>query len=281
MVGPSEQTAGIYSTSSKPVTLRGGQTRIPGLVYLHMPLEKVSCDVNWHSAGPEELAHLSPGTVVRNLSIFSIALLSCIPGAATELQSILDQAINLRPEVLELALEAYEQAAAEDVVRRPVLTIIDYELASYEERLWVIDPQRELLLHQEWVSHGMGRPRGSGGTMEEALSFSNEHGTLKSSLGLFLTAETYYGRHGYSLKLNGLEEGVNDNARERLIVLHGAEYVSHGRAEDRLVGRSWGCPAVRPEVSKELIDTIKEGSLLWIYYPHQEWLAESEFLDED
>ena len=117
--------------------------------------------------------------------------------------------------------------------------------------------------------------------MEEALTFSNEKGTLKSSLGLFITAETYYGRHGYSLKLDGLEEGVNDKARERLIVLHGAQYVSEDRAGDRLIGRSWGCPAVRPGISKILIDAIKEGSVLWIYYPHDEWLGESEFLDEE
>ena len=97
----------------------------------------------------------------------------------------------------------------------------------------------------------------------------------------FITAETYYGRHGYSLKLDGLEEGVNDKARERLIVLHGAHYVSEDRADDRLIGRSWGCPAVRPGISKALIDAIKEGSVLWIYYPYEEWLGESEFLDEE
>ena len=212
---------------------------------------------------------------------FVIAMLGCIAAAAVESESILDQTNNLRPEVLELALEAYEQAETGGHVRRPVLTIIDYEVPSYQQRLWVIDMKVGRVLYQEWVAHGMGRPRGSGGTMEEALSFSNEKGTLKSSLGLFITAETYYGRHGYSLKLDGLEEGVNDKARERLIVLHGAHYVSEDRADDRLVGRSWGCPAVRPGISKILIDAIKEGSVLWIYYPHDEWLGESEFLDEE
>lgn len=218
---------------------------------------------------------------VRLLSIFLFANFSCLPGSAAEPHAILGQTLHLRPKVLELALEAFEQAEADGVVRRPLLTIIDYEISSYLERLWVIDMEQQQLLHQEWVAHGMGSPRGSGGTMEEALSFSNEPGTLKSSLGLFVTAETYYGRHGYTLRLDGLEGGVNDNARERLIVLHGAEYVTQDRAKDRLVGRSWGCPAVRPEVSRELIDTIKEGSILWIYYPHDEWLAESEFLDDE
>jgi hypothetical protein len=201
--------------------------------------------------------------------------------AAANPEAILRQTSNLRPEVLELALEAYEQAEANGHVRRPVLTIIDYELPSYQQRLWVIDMKIDRVLYQEWVAHGMGKPRGTGGTMEEALSFSNEKGTLKSSLGLFITAETYNGRHGYSLKLDGLEEGVNDKARERLIVLHGARYVSEDRADDRLVGRSWGCPAVRPGIAKVLIDAIKDGSVLWIYYPHDEWLGESEFLDEE
>ena len=223
---------------------------------------------------------------MRIVAITVISLWACLPAAASgevrvEPQTILDRTINLRPEVLELALEAYEQAEGGGHVRRPILTIIDYELPSYQQRLWVIDMVTGRLLHQEWVAHGMGKPRGSGGNMEEALSFSNEKGTLKSSLGLFITAETYYGRHGYSLKLDGLEEGVNDNARERLIVLHSAHYVSEDRADDRLIGRSWGCPAVRPGIAKILIDAIKEGSVLWVYYPHEEWLEESDFLDEE
>jgi hypothetical protein len=207
--------------------------------------------------------------------------LGCSQAGAAVPEHILKHASNLRPEVLALALEAYEQAKNGGFVRREVLTIIDYELSSFQLRLWVIDMESGQVLHQEWVAHGMGRPRGSGGTMEEALSFSNEKGTLKSSLGLFITAETYYGRHGYSLKLDGLEQGINDNARERLIVLHGAEYVTRDRSEDQMVGRSWGCPAVRPRIAKKLIDAIKEGSVLWIYYPHDEWLEESEFLDAD
>lgn len=210
-----------------------------------------------------------------------IGLLGASPAVGVDPAAILAQSVNLRPEVLDLALEAYARAEASGVVSRPVLTIIDYEVSSYQQRLWVIDMTTGKVLHQEWVAHGMGRPRGSGGTMEEALSFSNEFGTLKSSLGLFITAETYYGRHGYSLKLDGLEDGINDNARERLIVMHGAEYVTRDRADDHLVGRSWGCPAVRPKITRQLIDAIKDGSVLWIYYPHEEWLEESDFLGED
>ena len=218
---------------------------------------------------------------MNRISMILAVVLGCSQAGAAEPEVILKQASNLRPEVLELALEAYEQAEEGGFVRRKVLTIIDYELPSYQQRLWVLDMRVGRVLYQEWVAHGMGKPRGSGGTMEEALSFSNDKGTLKSSLGLFITAETYYGRHGYSLKLDGLEEGVNDNARERLIVLHGAHYVSAGRADDRLIGRSWGCPAVRPGIANIIINAIKEGSVMWIYYPHEEWLEESEFLDEE
>jgi hypothetical protein len=218
---------------------------------------------------------------MRTITALLVASVACASAVAADSEALLKQTKNLRPEVLELALEAYGQAEAGGHVRRPVLTIVDYELPSYQQRLWVIDMKVGRVLHQEWVAHGMGKPRGSGGTMEEALSFSNEKGTLKSSLGLFVTAETYYGRHGYSLKLDGLEEGVNDKARERLIVLHGADYVTEDRAKGRLVGRSWGCPAVRPGVSRILIDAIKDGSVLWIYYPHAEWLGESDFLDEE
>jgi len=194
---------------------------------------------------------------------------------------ILEQTEGLRPEIAQMAVVAFHDAADEGHVDRPLLTIIDYELPSYEKRLWVIDFERTEVLFEEWVAHGMGIPRGSGGDMERAFSFSNDHNTRKSSLGLFRTAETYHGKHGYSLKLDGLEPGINDQARDRAIVMHSAHYVSAERADDRVIGRSWGCPAVRPAISEELIDAIKGGSLVWIYYPDEEWLDESTFLDED
>ena len=188
---------------------------------------------------------------------------------------------NLRPEVLRLAIAAYAEGLEESRFSRFRLTVVDYSLPSYEKRLWVIDMESGEVLFEEIVAHGMGSPRGSGGDMEQAMDFSNLHGSKKSSLGLFVTAETYQGQHGYTLRLDGLEEGVNDNARERLIVLHSAHYVTEDRADDHLVGRSWGCPVVRPEISQELIDAIKDGSALWIYYPDEDWLEDSEYLDEE
>jgi len=192
--------------------------------------------------------------------------------------AIMAQTENLRREVLELALSAYDAADANGFVLRPRLTIIDYMLPSYEKRLWVIDMVSGRVLHEEWVAHGMGSPAGSGGDMEKAISFSNRRGTRKSSLGLFRTAETYYGKHGYSLRLDGLEPGINDAARQRTIVVHPAHYVTRDRAEQRLVGRSWGCPAVRPKIAHQLIDDIKDGSLVWTYYPDRRWFERSAFL---
>lgn len=223
-----------------------------------------------------------PGPLNPALIALAVALSAAVSDSvAVEPRAILEQTRKLRPEVLELALRAYDRVTATGVVRRRVLIIVDYELPSFEKRLWAIDMDAERVLYEEWVAHGMGHPRGSGGTMTRTLDLSNDGGSRKSSLGLFVTGETYYGKHGYSLRLDGLERGYNDNARERLIVLHGAHYVSSDRASKRLVGRSWGCPVVRPEITAALIESIKEGSVLWVYYPDPEWLQRSEFLEAE
>ena len=153
------------------------------------------------------------------------------------------------------------------------MTIIDYALPSTEPRLWVLDLDRAAVLQNELVAHGQGTGA------NYAREFSNRNGSKQSSLGLFATGRTYQGRHGYSLYLHGLEPGVNDLAFERTIVIHGAEYVTEhfARRHGRL-GLSWGCPALRPEISTEIIDEIKDGSALFAYYPDEAWLGSSEFL---
>jgi len=221
-------------------------------------------------------------------ALAGIVLVSCLAVAAppqfdrspvaTGAAAILAQTETLRPAVLELALAAYARAEEQGDVQRPRLTVIDYELPSYSKRLWVIDMTNGRVLHEELVAHGMGSPTGSGGDMERALSFSNHCGTRKSSLGLFRTAETYQGQHGYSLRLDGLEQGINDAARERTIVVHPADYVTDERARQHMVGRSWGCPAVRPAISRQLIDDIKDGSLVFTYFPDDGWLQRSPYL---
>ena len=183
------------------------------------------------------------------------------------------QAPGLNPEIVRLALSAVRCAQAKGFDGKGVLTIIDYSLPSIIQRLWVFDLDENKLLFHELVAHG----KNTGENL--ATEFSNDHGSKQSSLGLFLTAGTYQGRNGYSLKLHGLEEGVNHRALDRTIVLHGAWYVSEDFA-DRYgrLGRSWGCPAVRKDVARLLIDAIKDGTYLFIYYPDDEWLGASEFL---
>jgi hypothetical protein len=136
----------------------------------------------------------------------------------------------------------------------------------------VFDVERGRLLFQELVAHG----RNTGEKVAE--HFSNVEGSKMSSLGLYQTAETYYGSNGYSLRLRGLDSGFNDRALERAIVMHGASYVSAAIAEHMgRLGRSWGCPAVRQEVARGVIDTLKGGALLFAYYPDSKWLSESTF----
>ena len=182
---------------------------------------------------------------------------------------------SLNDSVLRLALNAAACARrAGAVANDRLLTVIDYSKASTEPRLWVLDLERERVLFEELVAHG----RGSGENF--ATHFSNREGSHQTSLGLFRTADTYVGSNGYSLRLDGLEAGVNDRARERAIVMHGAPYVSEFnlRTVGRL-GRSHGCPALRPAIARTVIDTIKQGSLVFAYYPDKQWLQGSRFLN--
>ncbi|WP_372769984.1 murein L,D-transpeptidase catalytic domain family protein [Lutibacter sp.] len=160
------------------------------------------------------------------------------------------------------ALQAFNKLKESGRIQKNILTLVDFSLSSNENRLWVIDLNKNTILFQSLVAHG----RNSGN--EFADDFSNIPESHQSSLGLYLTGETYIGKHGYSLRLDGQEKGINSNARNRAIVIHGADYVSenfikkHGR-----LGRSFGCPSLPNEVSKEIIDVIKDKSGLFVYYP--------------
>ena len=163
---------------------------------------------------------------------------------------------------LDAAMTAYTRAVDQGAVANPrYLTVIDYSLPSVQPRLWVLDLDGIAILHRELVAHG----RGSGENM--ATSFSNQDGSHMSSLGLFVTDDSYVGSNGYSLRLSGLDPGLNDRAYDRAIVVHGAPYVSDATARSGRLGRSWGCPAVRMEVARTIIDTIKGGTVIFAYGP--------------
>ena len=156
------------------------------------------------------------------------------------------------------------------------LTVIDYSKPSIEPRLWVFDLATDTLLFEEHVSHG----RNSGENMTTA--WSNDDGSYQTSLGLFLTNETYEGSNGYSLRLDGLDPGFNDRARDRAIVIHGAWYVNpeQGAKQGRL-GRSLGCPALRNAVAKPLIDAIKGGNFVFSYHADGNLVAKAKSLECD
>ena len=202
----------------------------------------------------------------------AIALLT--PLAVSGKEASASRGSSIDSDVVELAFNAASCAIRSGAVERPTtLTVIDYSKPSTAKRMWVFDARSRELLYEELVAHGQG----TGDNL--ARLFSNQPETHRTSLGLFVTGESYTGRNGYSLRLDGLDRGFNDNARARAIVIHGAPYVSetfasaHGR-----LGRSWGCPAVSEEVARPLIDRIKGGGLVFAYYPDQEWLQTSKYM---
>jgi hypothetical protein len=196
-------------------------------------------------------------------------ILGWVLAAGPSTDTIATLAPQANPQAVALALSAMRCAQAEGIgldARR--LALIDYSRPSTEPRLWVFDLANNRLLYQEVVAHG----RGSGENLAKA--FSNASGSHASSLGLFLTRDTYLGRNGYSLRMEGLEPGVNDAAMRRAIVMHGANYVDPASAASLgRLGRSWGCPAVREAVARGMIDVLKDGQFVFAYYPDAGWLA--------
>ncbi|MGL5123046.1 MAG: murein L,D-transpeptidase catalytic domain family protein [Fusobacteriaceae bacterium] len=177
---------------------------------------------------------------------------------------------EIKFDVFKIALKGYSKI---DNKKKKLLTIIDFSKPSSEKRFYVIDLKKKKTLIKSYVAHGTK----SGENI--ATSFSNQINSKKSSLGFFLTENTYNGKNGYSMKLNGLEAGINDKAKARAIVIHGANYVSASivNAQGRL-GRSFGCPALPKKINKEVIDTIKNGSVIYIYGNDNNYLKKSEFV---
>jgi hypothetical protein len=178
-------------------------------------------------------------------------------------------------EAFALALKGIEALKKQPgLIKKEVLTIIDFSLPSTEKRMWIIDLQNKKVLFNDYVAHG----RNSGNA--KAGLFSNSSGSYQSSIGFYVTGDTYQGKHGLSLYLDGMDRDFNCNARSRAIVMHGADYVSPGFiTQTGRLGRSLGCPAVSVDIHKKVIQTIKGGSAIFIYYPDPVFLEKSEILN--
>ena len=220
-------------------------------------------------------------TFMRRLCLAAITLCAtCGPALAAGsnnqiLYSKLTKAApDLNPTVLKSALNAVQCAVSSGDRQATHLAVIDYSQPSTARRLWIFDLSKRTLVLRDLVAHGQK----SGENF--ATQFSNRMGSYQSSLGLFRTQESYEGSHGYSLRMDGLEPGFNDRARDRDIVIHAADYVNPLWSERQgRIGRSQGCPAVRPQVARQVIDKLKDGQFMFAWYPDQRWLKSSAYLN--
>lgn len=185
-------------------------------------------------------------------------------------------AIGLKSDIFNTALKGWEKLKGKGkLANTNIITIADYSQSSNNKRLYVIDLANKKLLFNTYVAHG----KNTG--LEYAKTFSNTPSSLASSLGFYVTSNTIISpKHGLALLINGVEKGYNDNALKREIIIHEADYATesfikkHGR-----LGRSYGCPALPPELNKQIINTIKVGTCLFIYYPSQEYMSSSSLLN--
>ncbi len=176
-------------------------------------------------------------------------------------------------EVFTKAMNGFKRLKAQGKIKKDLLTLVDFSQSSNTKRLWIIDLATNTVLYNTLVAHG----RNSGD--EFANAFSNENSSNKSSLGFYATGELYQGKHGASLRLDGLERGINDNARSRAVVMHAADYVTETFIKmHKRLGRSQGCPALPPALNKEVINLIKGKSCLFIYHPSQSYASSSKLL---
>lgn len=214
------------------------------------------------------------GLITGSLALLSNVALAANGPLPSLYSSLARSAPELNPIVLKSALSAVQCAVSNGEELSERLAVIDYSQPSTARRLWIFDLRKKTLVLRDLVAHGAK----SGENF--ATQFSNLEGSHQSSLGLFRTQESYLGTHGYSLRMDGLEPGFNDQARDRAIVIHAADYVSPlwSKREGR-IGRSQGCPAVRPQVARQVVDKLKDGQFMFSWYPDQRWLKSSAYLN--
>jgi hypothetical protein len=184
--------------------------------------------------------------------------------------------IGLSHQAFEMAMQGFNHLTKTGkITNDKIISIVDFSQPSNKKRLFVIDLDNYKVVFNTYVAHGVNSGK------EFANQFSNTAESNKSSLGFYETTDTYNGKNGYSLHLQGLEKGINDNADSRAIVMHGAEYVNESLIQSQgYIGRSWGCPAVPEKLHKPIINKIKNGTCLFIYSPDRNYLIHSKILNE-
>jgi hypothetical protein len=230
---------------------------------------------------------INSNSIVKNIRLLTSLIIAVflLPGVSfaekntdANTEILYEEIGNINPsypsyDVFAMSLKGYHKLNASGKLKKDIITVIDFSKSSNEKRLWVIDLNTRQVLFHDYVAHG----RNSGN--EFARKFSNLSQSHMSSIGFYLTGETYNGKHGLSLRLDGMDPDFNHNARSRAIVMHGADYVSEDfiKKYGRL-GRSYGCPSVSVDISDQLIDTIREGSIMFIFYPDENYLKKSNLL---
>jgi len=182
--------------------------------------------------------------------------------------------LGMTRKALVYAYKGQQKLEEEGLVQNPdIITVCDFSQPSDQKRMYILDLKHYKVLVNTYVAHG----KNSG--LEYAKSFSNRPESFQSSLGFYVTKQTYFGKHGLSLRLEGLEKGINDKAEQRAVVVHGANYIGENRLGAAYMGRSFGCPAVPQKLASKVINTIKNGTTLFIYHPSQQYLHGSTILN--
>lgn len=220
-------------------------------------------------------------TTSKNTSAAHEPIAAIIQTDSSQQESLYDNmrldSVGLSREAFDNALKGYQHLEEIGRIKNPdIISIIDFSLSSTKKRLFVIDLKNKLLLFNTLVSHG----RNSG--KDIASTFSNQMNSFKSSLGFYITGNTYTGEHGYSLRLEGEEAGINDNALSRGIVMHSANYVNESLGKVQgYIGRSLGCPAIPENVHHKVIERIRNGTCLFLYSPDKYYSAHTKILSRD
>ena len=251
---------------TKPISMLKSVSRLAALLMiLCLPLNMVA----------KKTGHA--GTSIGSpLPLSNAALINRTASISEQIYNNLGLAnIGLPRIAFSMAIKGFSKLREKGLVSADsIITIIDFSKSSTQKRLYVIDLKNQGIIYNTVVAHG----RNSGN--EYAKSFSNNPSSHKSSLGFYITEGTYNGGNGYSMKLQGAETGINDKALARAIVMHGADYANEEVIGKKgFLGRSYGCPAVPQKLNKKIIDTIKEGNCLFIYYPDQNYLKKSKLLN--